>query len=121
MPDQRLKDAMEEIKPILKKYDCAAIVLLASEAHMEFLYEVSPSWSCAKLEPSGELRIRALASMYPDKATHKKTIEQTTGIFLGFLDLLKRAQRDMTAIAVMLGSHFDISHWTKDERGDSGS
>lgn len=115
MPDQRLKDAMEEIKPLLKKYDCAAIVLLSSEQHMEFFYELSPTWSAAKLEPDGQLRIRALASMYPDKATQKRTIERTTGIFLGFLDLLERAKRDMTAVAGMLGSKFDISHWSKNE------
>lgn len=115
MPDQRLKDAMEEIKPILKKYDAAAIVLLASEKHMEYLYEISPSWSAAKLSPEGELRIRSLSSMYPDAATHKRTIEQTTGIFIGFLDLLGRASRDMAAVAKLLGSKFDISHWTRDE------
>lgn len=117
MPSQRLKDAMDEIKPILKKHDCAAIVLLASEEHMEFLYEISPTWSCAVLHPNGQLRIRALASMYPDKATQKKTVERTTGIFLGFLDLLDKAKRDMVGVAVMLGSKFDISHWTRDESG----
>lgn len=115
MPSQRLKDAMEEIKPILKKHDCAAIVLLSSEDHMEYYYELSPSWSAAKLEPSGELRVRALASMYPDKATHKKTVERTTGIFLGFIDLLDKAKRDMTAVAKLLGSKFDISHWSREE------
>ncbi len=116
MPDQRLKDAMEEIKPLLKKYDCAAIVLLSSEKHMEFFYEVSPSWSCAKLEEGGALRIRALASQYPDKASHKAAVENTTGIFMGFIDLLEKAKRDMTAVASMLGSKFDISHWSRHER-----
>lgn len=107
---------MEEIKPILKKHDCAAIVLLASEDHMEFYYELSPSWSAATIQADGQLRIRALASMYPDKATQKKTVERTTGIFMGFLDLLDKAKRDMLTVATMLGSKFDISHWTKDER-----
>jgi hypothetical protein len=115
MPNQRLKDAMEEIKPILKKHDCAAIVLLASEEHMEFLYEFSPSWSAAQLQPDGQLRVRALASMYPDKATHKRTVERTTGIFMGFLDLLEKAKRDMGSVAALLGSKFDINHWTRDE------
>jgi hypothetical protein len=116
MPNQRLLDAMEEIKPILRKHDCAAIVLLASEDHMEFLYELSPTWSAAKLEPDGKLRVRALASMYPDKETHKKTVERTTGIFLGFLDLLEKSKRDMLAVAKLLGSKFDISHWSREER-----
>lgn len=106
---------MEEIKPLLKKYDCAAIVLLSSEKHMEFFYEVSPSWSCAKVEPSGFLRIKALAADYPTKAAHKEAVQLTTGIFMGFLDLLERAKRDMATISAMLASKFDITHWTKDE------
>lgn len=106
---------MEEIKPILKKHDCAAIVLLASEEHMEFLYEISPTWSAATLQPDGQLRIRALAAMYPDKATHKATVERTTGLFMGFLDLLEKAKRDMLSVAKVLGSKFDITHWTRDE------
>lgn len=106
---------MEEIKSILKKHDCAAIVLLSSEQNMEFLYELSPTWSCATLDEHGALRIKALASMYPDKPTQKRAIERTTGIFLGFLDLIEQVKRDMTTVAGLLGSKFDISHWSRHE------
>lgn len=115
MPDQRLKDAMEEIKPLLKKYDCAAIVLLSSEKNKEFFYELSPTWSCARFTGEGALRIKALAADFPSNAAQKKTVEATAGIFLGFIDLLDRAKRDMRTVAEMLGSKFDISHWTRDE------
>jgi hypothetical protein len=115
MPEQRLKDAMAEILPILKKHDCAAIVLLASEAHMEYLYEVCPSWACTKMEGEGQLRIRALRACYPSKEDHKKAVERTTGIFMGFLDLLKKAERDMQSVADLLSAQFEVTHWTKDE------
>ena len=116
MSDPILKAAMEEIKPILKKYDCAAIVLLSSSDNMEFLYELSPTWSCAKLNSNGELRIRAKANEYPDKSMQKRTVEKTTGIFFGFLDLLEKAKRDMSSVANLLASHFkDITHWSKEE------
>lgn len=68
------------------------------------------------MEGDNKLRIRALATMYPDKATQKKIVEQTTGIFFGFIDMLAKASRDMTAVAQSLGTHFgNISHWTKEE------
>lgn len=40
MPDAKLKEAMEEIKAVLTKHDIAAIVLLQSQTHSEFLQRI---------------------------------------------------------------------------------
>ena len=47
----------EEIKPILKKHDIAAFVLLHEPGFTEYLNAVSPSYSCAVVEPGG-IRVR---------------------------------------------------------------
>jgi hypothetical protein len=46
----KLKKAMEEIKSIVKRHDIAAHVVLHTPGHSEFWFEISPSYSCAKLE-----------------------------------------------------------------------
>ncbi len=48
MPDPKLLAAMEEIKVVLHKHDIAAVVILSSQTHVEYLHEISPSWSCAR-------------------------------------------------------------------------
>lgn len=102
MPDQNLKNAMEEIKEVLKKHDCGAFVLLAGPAHLEYLYEVSPSWSCATLNAEGVLRIKAMREDYPDDVSHQLAIEQTVGMFLGFADACQSTVNNMSAIAARL-------------------
>lgn len=46
--DPKLREAMEEIKPILKKYDCMATVILASPSNSEFLFQPTASWSVSR-------------------------------------------------------------------------
>jgi len=50
--DPKLKEAMAEIKVILKKHDIAGAVSLVSETHSEYLYDF-PSWSGIKLTGDG--------------------------------------------------------------------
>lgn len=119
MPDSNLKAAMEEIKAVLKKHDCAGLVTLASPSHTEYLYGISPSWSCAWLQPMPDgfaIRIRSKLKDYPSKEAQKKSVEATTGMFLAFANMAERQQRQMAQLIAMLGKQFDeISHWEKEE------
>lgn len=65
----KLKIAMDEIKTILKKHDIAGFILLHAPGFSEYLNHVSPSYSCAKLEPE-QLRFRLKAAEVggPEKA-----------------------------------------------------
>lgn len=54
----KLKKAMEEIKHIIKRYDIAAAVVLHTPGNAEYYFNVSPSYSCAKIN-GNELRIRS--------------------------------------------------------------
>lgn len=65
--DPKLKDAAREIRAVLAKYDCAAVVGLCSgerSEYINFLFEAphdGPTWSCLVLGEN-EIRVRAKAS-----------------------------------------------------------
>jgi len=120
MPDPSLKAAMEEIKAVLKKHDCGAMVTLASENNIEFLYEISPSWSCASFQrmPDGGLAIRVRSKLkdYPSKAVQTKVLSLTAGMFLAFANQAERQQEQMGALMRTLAPHLrELTHWEKDE------
>lgn len=119
MPDPKLKEAMEEIKSVLKKYDIGAEVILASETHLEFLHEYSPTWSCARIEkgPDGGygVRIRSKLEDFPSKKAQKKCMEATVGMFAGILDAMVKSQNNMMVVIAMLGKRFHIEHMSKEE------
>lgn len=49
----KLKQAMEQIKQILQAHDIAAVVVLHTPEHSEFLMKIDPSYSVAKLVKEG--------------------------------------------------------------------
>lgn len=118
MPDVKLQAAMEEIKAVLKKHDIGAYVLLASPTHMEFLREFAPTWSCMWIEEAAggyALRIRAKRADFPSEAAHKKCLEDSVGMLLGFADVFVREKAQLDEILKMLGGNMQISHYTRDD------
>lgn len=118
-PDPQLLAAMAEIKAILKKYDAAALVLLGSATHMEYMWELDPTWSCIKtrvVPESNDLEIRVTANneLYPDAAQKKLAVERSVGLFIGFADALKDRVHDMETIVKALSAKLgDVLHWTR--------
>ena len=113
LPDQpsdpRLKAAMEEIKVIIAKYDCAAAVVLQSPSHAEHLMEVSPSWSCLVVEPGGKVRFKA--AMKTGGEAEKERGRVTTGMIMGFIDEANLLRDNFTKLAIMLGqAGVEIEH-----------
>lgn len=54
----KLKKAMEEIKEILKKNDIGGSIILHTPGFVEFILELTPSYSCAFIdEATGGLRV----------------------------------------------------------------
>lgn len=111
MADPVLKAAMEEIKAVLKKHDLAGMVAISTANAMEYLYEISPSWSCATPEDGG-IRFRAKREDFPAVAAHAKIVSDTAGMFFGFHDLANQFSRHTAGMMHLLGRHFDISHVT---------
>jgi len=112
-PDPKLKAAIEEIKPILQKYDVAALVVLSSEDALEYLFEIEPSWSCMHIEkrPDG-LFLRVQTTHLPE-TEKKRQLQSTIGFVVGFLDVLKHLQEQMGAIAGKISETVEFKHWTK--------
>lgn len=116
MPDPKLQTAMEEIKTILKKYDIAANVLLASPTHMEFLREFKTSWSMIYVKPGG-IRIRCTRKDFPDAATFKRATEITIGTIAGFADACRNEADQMIRILQAIGkSGVEFDHRTIEEK-----
>jgi len=109
MPDPNLKAAAEEIKGILRKYDIAALMTLQGPKSVEFVREVSPSWSCARLEtgPQGiRIRVRAQRADFPSLAAQKECVEATVGMMMGFEHQARRDAEDMQNLISILAGHF---------------
>lgn len=112
MPDPKLQAAVLEIQAVLKKHDIGGVVLLASQTNTHFSYELCPSWSCARVEADG-IRIKALRKDFASREAQQKVLTDTTGMILGFHTTLLHVAEQMQSLALVLGRHFEISHWDK--------
>lgn len=101
--DPKLRLAMEEIKAILAKYDCAATITLQSGQHAEYLYHFSPTWSCVTLTDTGHCRVKCKREDFKDEASAKLCLEYSIGMFVGFLDFARKTTEDMTQLLRMVG------------------
>lgn len=118
MPDPKLKTAVAEIEAILAKHDVAGVVLLSSTTHLEYLLELSPSWSCCRWEqhPEGKvLRIKALRADYPSKEAHDLVLKDTVGLIMGFLDGTRGLTANLESVAAKLAEKMDFQHYTQEE------
>lgn len=95
----KLKKAMQQIKDIIKENDIAAFVLLSDgDGFSEYTNEVSPSWSCAFIDPiENAVRIR-LKGAEVGKARAKVLSEKTYNLFYHFAAMIgKHAMVYMSA------------------------
>lgn len=107
--DPKLKSAMAEISAVIKKYDCAAMVVLQSPTHAEHLLEVSPSWSCLSIEPVGLARFKAAMKTGGDTERERGRI--TAGMIMGFIDEGNLLKDNFTKLAMVLGqAGLEIEH-----------
>lgn len=109
--DPNLRAAMEEIKPIIRKYDCMAIVLLASPANSEFLMNPTASWTVARWEgdPADvKLRFRSKREDFASKEMHHAATEATVHGIESLRWLSARMHDQMTQVIEMLRPHMSI-------------
>ncbi len=105
--DPKLKAAMEEVKVILARYDCAASVILQSQKHIEHLLHVSPSWSCMTLENN---QIRLKTALQTGDAAEKERGNLTIGMMMGFIDAASLLKSNFETLALMVGKKVGIEH-----------
>lgn len=75
----KLKKAAAEIKAIIKKYDIAASIVLHTPGHAEFLLEITPSYSCAKLNHD-HVHFKAKKEDFNDEQKRMQTISDTANM-----------------------------------------
>lgn len=74
-----LKKAAEEIKAILSKYDIAGSVALHIPGHSEFILEITPSYSCAKLT-QGSIHFKAKKEDFNNELLRQRVISDTANM-----------------------------------------
>lgn len=75
----KLKNAAEDIKAILNKYDIAASIVLHAPGFSEFLLEITPSYSCATLQHD-HIHFKAKRSDYKDELKRQNDIRDTANM-----------------------------------------
>lgn len=81
--DQRLRDAMEEIEEVLKRYDIGGFIALQSRTHGEFKLAIDHmKWSIVRFIRNGE----AVHLKLYTKSRHKDT-EDTVSVIAGIRDV----------------------------------
>lgn len=74
----RLKEAMEEVKVILKRYDIAGVIVLHEPGFAEHIIKTDPGYSCARLV-NGGMRVTATQEKYGEK--RGKVMDDTFNMF----------------------------------------
>jgi len=114
MPDPKVHALIEEIKVMVRKADLGAVVIITSKTHTEFLYEVCPSWSCARLEEEDQtgafIRVRSKRVDYPSAEAQKEHLERTFGMFMGLHNCCRNAVNILATLVKACVGTMTIEH-----------
>lgn len=105
----KLKVAAEEIKAILKKHDIAAAIVLHTPGHAEFVLEIEPSYSCAKLIPNG-VHFKAKREDYNDELKRNQVVSDTVNMLSLLSDVTAQNAMNLITVAEQLEKILDVEH-----------
>ena len=115
--DPKLKEAAEEIKLILKKYDAQSAMILVSPSHCEYLYFLDSSWSTAKFEPAPNqgpnaccIRFRSKIEDFKSKQDQNLATEATVHGITSMLQFGRMTAGRMQQILEVLTPHMKIAY-----------
>lgn len=109
----KLKKAAEQIKSILKEHDIGASIVLHTPGHSEYLMEISPSYSCAFIDPvqhAVRVRTRLQEDYNGDAAARNKAQEDTVNMFHCLLECTGMHAIQFMEIDKMLATKFKPEH-----------
>jgi hypothetical protein len=104
MPDPKVQAAIDEIEAVLEKHDMAGICFVSSESHIHYLHHFTASW-CVRAKPKD----------YPNEEAYKKSVSNTVGMLMGFIDAIKFTRDGLIKTVADVGKRVTISHITKEE------
>lgn len=105
----KLKNAAEEIKAILKKYDIAGAIALHTPGNTEFVLELTPSYSCATVNQD-HIRFKAKKEDYNDELKRHKAIEDTSNMMSGLSETVARNAMMLITVSEQLDKITGAEH-----------
>lgn len=110
----KLRQAMEEIKDVLKKHDIAGLVMLHTPPrHSEYLMHIVPSYSCAKFELKENGAIEGVRITAKEAETGREKRDQmvhdTVNMLHHFVGHLSKMFMILEPPYQMLKDRFDIT------------
>lgn len=115
----KLKKAAEEIKNILKENDIAGVVILHTPGYGEYVLNLSPTYSCVKVSPQGEIRARA--KLQEDFNGNKKEWEETVKNTSNMLSIIQSVGEPLMDSIAELSFKVDMAVNATHTKGNSTS
>lgn len=118
--DPKLREAMAEIKEIMKKYDVGGYVALGSKSHYEFAMLIDvPSWSMLRwTTENGQAHLKIYAK------SQKENTDATVGLLVNLKDLCALGFGQLQKCEEQLRQVVEIEHTpfgkgiSNDDRGE---
>lgn len=108
--DPCLKEAIEEIKAVLRKHDAMATIILVSPTHLEWLHHIEASWSVMRYEGPGLLRFRSKKEDWPSKDAQDRATEASVHAVTTFFQFGRKLQHEMGQVLDQLRQHMRIAY-----------
>lgn len=117
----KLKKAMKEIQDILSKYDIAGAIIIHAPGFTEFNLRIDPSYSCARFEGNGNLRIKAKIKedFNGDKTAMEQKVKDTANMLYHLSDISGRIALNLFEISDRLDKETDATHFGKGYSSDT--
>lgn len=113
--DPKLREAMEEVRALCKKYDVMAAVLLVSQSHSEFGNILDPSWSVMRWEAQDRIRFRSKKEDFESKEAQHQATEATAHGVTSLVNWTRQQHVSWSGVLAQLQAHMKIfySVWDK--------
>lgn len=119
MKDENMEAARLKIIAVLKEHDLMGAVCFAGKQRAGFFHEVSPTWSCARIEETPEgvgIRVKSKREDYESLEQQGEHVTSTVNGLLGMLHVNQHIGQMLTSLVTMIGTKMDIRSITHDER-----
>lgn len=110
--DPKLRSAIREIREVLKKHDCLALINLSSKTHGEFLLHLDSSWSVLKLEDvaNGKAGIRVKAKGVKVGTQEHDNLEASVAFICNSADFCNHFGQAFYQLKALIGERSILEH-----------
>lgn len=106
----KLKNAMEEIKQILDKYDIGGFIVLHTPEYGEHYMKLNPSYSALELKPREGIVMKGRNNFKGNKETHLKAIADSLNLLRIIIDLGIANIYPLLEISKKMDEYYNAEH-----------